>query len=276
MKCISQKELYLDVAGVATLVNVPCGKCIPCLMNKRAEWCFRLEQEHRVSKSAHFVTLTYDQKHLRMDNSLEKRDLQLYLKRLRKKDETTRIRYYAVGEYGSKNGRPHYHIILFNSDEANIRLSWVDCKGAPIGIVHVGRVNSASVAYVTKYVIQKPLHNDEREKPFATMSRGYGIGARYLSDEMVAWHRENDANYVVRQGGEKGKLARFYREKIWYDQAARLRIGKAALTFCNDEKAKADRYWQEAFGAKWKDAMAQSLNLMLARVKTKLEYSQTF
>lgn len=276
MECINQKELYLDVGGVSTLVSVPCGKCIPCLMNKRAEWCFRLEQEHRVSKSAHFVTLTYDQKHLRTDNSLEKRDLQLYLKRLRKKDETQRIRYYAVGEYGSKNGRPHYHIILFNSNERDIRLSWVDANGASIGLVHVGRVNPASVAYVTKYVIQKPLHNDEREKPFATMSRRYGIGAHYLSDNMVEWHRENDANYVVRPGGEKGALCRFYRTKIWYDQVARLRIGKAALAFVNDQKVKASRYWQEAFGAKWQDAMAESRDLMLARVKTKIEYSQKF
>lgn len=276
MKCLSQKELYLDVAGVATLVNVPCGKCIPCLMNKRAEWCFRLEQEHRVSKSAHFVTLTYDQKHLRTDNSLDKRDLQLYLKRLRKKDETQRIRYYAVGEYGSKNGRPHYHIILFNSNETDIRLSWIDSKGAPIGLVHVGTVNGASIAYVIKYIIQKQFHNDEKEKPFATMSRRYGIGGHYLSDNMVRWHRENDANYVVRPGGEKGKLSRFYRDKIWYNQVDRLRIGKAALLYANDQEASANRYWQEAFGAQWQDAMAESRDLMLARVKTKIEYSQTF
>lgn len=279
MECINQKELYLDVAGVSTLVSVPCGTCIPCLMNKRAEWCFRLEQEHRVSKSAFFVTLTYDQKHLRTNYSLCKRDLQLYLKRVRKKygNGSSGIRYYVVGEYGSVSGRPHYHAIVFNSDEKSLRQSWIDVKGKPIGIVHIGRVTGASISYVTKYCIQKngAVLKDDQEKPFATMSRRYGIGGHYLSDNMVAWHRENDANYVVRPGGEKATLARFYKSKIWYDAEAKLRIGRAALAHVNDQKVKACRYWQEAFGARWQDAMAESRNLMLARVRTKIEYSQT-
>ena len=163
MQCTNQKDIYIDVCGVSTPVSVPCGKCVPCLVNKRSDWSFRLEQEHRVSKTAHFVTLTYDAKHLRTDGSLEKRDLQLYLKRLRKNESVNygnqRLRYYAVGEYGTHGGRPHYHILLFNAtDENTIRKAWRDSKGKPIGIVHVGKVEAASIAYVTKYIIQKDTY----------------------------------------------------------------------------------------------------------------------
>ena len=89
---------------------VPCGKCIACLHNKRSDWQFRLRQEHKASKSSMFVTLTYRRKFLPEGGSLSKRDLQLFLKRLRKKDESVKIRYYAVGEYGSQRKRAHYHL----------------------------------------------------------------------------------------------------------------------------------------------------------------------
>ncbi|QCQ85063.1 replication initiator protein [Blackfly microvirus SF02] len=276
MRCVNQKELYLDVAGVSTLVSVPCGKCIPCLVNKRSDWCFRLEREHRVSKSAMFVTLTYDEKHLRTNGSLDKRDLQLFLKRLRRRDESSRIRYYAVGEYGSRFGRPHYHLLLFNSVESDVRMAWLDSRGVPIGAVHVGLVSSASIAYVTKYMIQKDDYPDGVEKPFATMSRRYGIGGHYLTDQMVAWHRLNDANYVVRVGNEKGRLPRFYRDKIWYSEYDRGRISAAALALTKANEEKENSYYMLEYGDRWAEYKCKALELVLNRVKQKVKFTQTF
>lgn len=273
MRCVSPKDLYLDVSGVETLVNVPCGKCIPCLMNKRLDWSLRLEQEHRVSKCAHFVTLTYDEKHLRTTRSLCKRDLQLYLKRLRKKDECTRIRYYAVGEYGSHNGRPHYHILLFNSVEEHIRKAWVDSKGNSIGIVHVGKVTAASIAYCTKYIIQKDSYPEGVEKPFATMSRAYGIGAHYLSDDMVDWHRVDDRNYVLQPGNLKRRLPRFYREKIWYHPHDRQRVSAAAMKLSQQQQEKEKRYYALTYGSRGPAVQAAADAAVIARVKSILLYS---
>lgn len=185
MRCIAPKLIWphrsveWQSANEEYAVSVPCGKCLACLSNKRMEWIFRLEQEHKYSSSAWFVTLTYDEKHLRSDRSLCKRDLQLYFKRLRKYDGHKNIRYYAVGEYGEVTGRPHYHILLFNAVESFIRSAWYDAKQRPIGIVHLGNVSAASIAYCTKYVIQRPeVMADGRERPFALMSRKYGIGGR--------------------------------------------------------------------------------------------------
>lgn len=199
------------------VIAVPCGKCLPCLSNKRADWSARLMQEHRVSSSAHFVTLTYSDRFV-PSCGVVKRHLQLYLKRLRK--VTPRLRYYAVGEYGTKNLRPHYHAIIFNGDESSIRSKWslLDKKTGkeyPVGIVHVGQVTEASVSYVLKYVVQSKQEVPEGwNRPFAIMSRGYGLGINYLSDEMLSWHRQNGFVFMMKHN-EKHRLPRFYKDKIW-------------------------------------------------------------
>lgn len=48
---------------------------------------------------------------------LNKYDLQLFLKRLRKYYGKTKLRFHAVGEYGPQHFRPHYHLLLWFEDE---------------------------------------------------------------------------------------------------------------------------------------------------------------
>lgn len=211
MKCIKQKRIYPD--GIQA-VHVGCGKCLPCLSNKRNDWIFRLTQEYRASSTAQFVTLTYNEKFC--PDGLCKSHLQKFFKRLRKHDPKNRIRYFAVGEYGSKYGRPHYHILLFNADDLGdtVRASW-KLKGEPIGIVDIRPVNEARIKYITKYILQPELVFKDLPKPFVLMSRRYGIGAAYLTDEMIAWHRADDRTYAYLDE-VKTKLPRYYKEKIWY------------------------------------------------------------
>jgi hypothetical protein len=45
--------------------------------------------------------------------SISKRHLQLFLKRLRKHYNVQGIKYLASGEYGGKLDRPHYHLVIF-------------------------------------------------------------------------------------------------------------------------------------------------------------------
>lgn len=257
-------------------VSVPCGKCIPCLMAKRQEWSFRLEQEFKYSHGAMFVTLTYDQKHYPSRGSLDKGHVQNYLKRLRKKDGTNRIRYYCVGEYGSVSGRPHYHILLFGGKEGDVRSAWQDSKGVPIGIVHIGAVTAASIAYCTKYIIQKDdAEVNEKEKPFALMSRRYGLGGRYLTDEMVLWHRANEANYSIREG-VKVRLSRFYKSKIWYKEDEREKISAASKLLAIQNSEAEIEYYKKAHPGNWEKTMLDSRNAVLSRVKQKVSYTQKF
>lgn len=279
MTCTDQKTIWphrsidwIDTPGnIEKPIQVPCGKCIPCLMSKRSDWCFRLEQEYKYSKTAYFVTLTYDQKHC--PDQLEVIHLQLYLKKVRKALPNEKIRYYAVGEYGSKSGRPHYHLIIFNATEEVLRSKWTDKQKRVIGLVHIGRVTPASVAYCTKYILQPELSNGKK-KAFATMSRAYGIGAMYLQDNMVKWHRDNDANYVMRYN-EKGRLPRFYREKIWYKPKDRERISSKAMKLTLENQEKERNYWKQEHGDNWETAMLEARSRLLERVKVKIKYTQT-
>lgn len=65
------------------------------------------------------------------------RDAQNFLKRLRKKlysiDKDEKIRYYIIGEYGTKSLRPHWHLLLFtNSDK--ISKSFVDTRSEVVSL----------------------------------------------------------------------------------------------------------------------------------------------
>lgn len=160
---------------------VPCGKCPKCLGKRVSGWSFRLMQESKVSETSNFITLTYDTRYVPITRNgymeLSKRDVQLFFKRLRKIHSKTMgasagsIRYYAVGEYGGKTNRPHYHIILFNAKLELIQPSW------QMGQIHYGAVSGASVGYTLKYmnkVKRIPMHrNDDRQPEFSLMSKNW-------------------------------------------------------------------------------------------------------
>lgn len=191
---------------------VPCGNCAFCCATKRSDWALRLHYESRLHATKKFVTLTYADSHLVWNHGisqLSKRDLQLFFKRLRRLG--CQIRYYAVGEYGSKTFRPHYHIILFGeaSDDL-IREAW------PKGMVHIGNVTDASVMYTLGYIVNGKgwqMHT-KRVRPFSLMSRKPGIGANYLSSCMIAWHKSGRKNYAMIHN-EKRHLPRYYKVKIF-------------------------------------------------------------
>lgn len=172
MECLTPFTVKDKQGG---MIPVPCGKCPNCVKRRVSQWSFRLMQEEKVSSSAYFLTLTYDTSRVPLTKngfmSLDKRDVQLFFKRLRKVN-IEKLRYYLVGEYGGRTMRPHYHVILFNADLKTIQPAWA------MGQIHYGSVAGASVGYTLKYmskVNRIPLHrNDDRLPEFAHMSKGLG------------------------------------------------------------------------------------------------------
>lgn len=166
---------YITKLDNGNEVPVPCGKCPACRARRISGWSFRLMEQEKISSSAHFITLTYDTKHVPITAKgfmqINKRDFQLFLKRLRKSHSTALnpIKYYAVGEYGGRTSRPHYHAIIFNAELDKIQPAW------ELGQVHYGSVTGASIGYTLKYMSKKsriPMHeNDDRQKEFSLMSK---------------------------------------------------------------------------------------------------------
>lgn len=208
-------------------VYVPCGKCPECLSRRASGWSFRLMQEERISSSSHFLTLTYDTQHVPITPAgfmnLDKRDVQLFMKKLRKV-HSQKLKYYVVGEYGGKSNRPHYHMLLFNARVDLIQPAWD--KGA----IHYGDVSHASVGYTLKYMCKPPripMHrNDDRLREFSLMSKGLGLS--YLSDNMIAWHWDDPQNrmYCNIDNGKKIAMPRYFKNKLYTDEE-RKEIGES-------------------------------------------------
>ena len=102
-------------------LDVPCGRCIGCRLDKARDWALRCNHEaslYSAGLNNCFLTLTYDDAHLPKDHSLKKIHFRKFIRALRKKTKQ-KIRYYMCGEYGNATeannwiARPHYHAILF-------------------------------------------------------------------------------------------------------------------------------------------------------------------
>ena len=220
------------VKGVETgYMPFPCGKCPACVRRRVSGWAFRLNKQSEQSNSAHFVTLTYNDEHIKKSKNgfetLVKKDVQDFFKRLRKLTKQ-KISYYAVGEYGDTGERPHYHIILFNANPKIVENAW-KLNDITLGNVHFGDVGDASVGYTLKYISKDKkipqFNGDDRQKEFALMSKGLGAG--YLTENMVKWHTKGNIEnkvYLPLKDGKKATMPRYYKDKL-YDKGQKFRIG---------------------------------------------------
>lgn len=208
-------------------LQLPCGQCIGCRLERSRQWAVRCMHEYRMCFNAgfdsSFVTLTYDEKHLPDDGGLRKRDLQLFMKRLRKQTGEG-VRFYACGEYGGQFGRPHYHVLLFNRgfddkklyskakrgedlyDSASLRELW------PMGRNVIGSVSFDSCAYVARYCVDKVTGDKAddwyqgRQPEFTCMSRRPGIGSSYYAKYGTEAYKHDS---IVMNGREM-RPPRFY------------------------------------------------------------------
>lgn len=166
----------------------------------------RCTHEAQMHQHNCFITLTYDQKHLPKNGSLNKKHFQDFMKRLRKKIGI-KIRYYHSGEYGEKFRRPHYHACLFGyafpdktvwkSNGTNtLYVSRELNEVWPFGFSSIGNFDFNTAAYVARYTLKKvygkagashylqtnPTTGEVTEltPEYSTMSRRPGIGASWL------------------------------------------------------------------------------------------------
>ncbi|AXH74235.1 MAG: replication initiator protein [Microviridae sp.] len=207
MTCFS--PYFGQVAGSALPVPFPCGKCLACRESQASIWKLRCQFEAIECDTFAFVTLTYADEHLPYGNSLCPAHLSSFIKRLRKSLDYP-IRYFACGEYGSRFGRPHYHLILFGlkrEDYHLVKRHWpyADLKKYSRAIdVQEGHLES--LGYVAGYVGKKlPVREYYKkiiEPPFHRCSLGLGLQG-YLKRTLGAFQPvvldlKNKKRYVGR------------------------------------------------------------------------------
>jgi len=212
-----------------TPIELPCGQCILCRLEHARQWAVRITHEAQLHETSSFITLTYDDKHLPEDHSLNyKKDMQPFWKRLRK--AVGKLSYYAVGEYGDNTQRPHYHACVFGHAFTEGRLViretptrlWTNQLLAETwgkGHVSVGALTFQTAQYTAAYCTKK-LNNARRyvridpvtgelieiEQPRAYMSLNPAIGLRWIEQYSKNTY---DLDHVVVNGTPQ-KPPRFY------------------------------------------------------------------
>lgn len=215
---------------------VPCQQCHECRLQRSRMWANRcvLEMEDYPDLEDGticnwFVTLTYDEDHVsELRSDLDHQTLTLHQKHAKAKDHLQMfldalrviykreynhegIRFFACGEYGDKNLRPHYHVLLFNcpipADQLEplfqnkfgdqyynsdvLTRAW-----AQKGFAVASSANWNNAAYTARYIMKKQtgenaekVYNDLGiSPPFVRMSRMPGIaGNAYKGFEQYAY-----------------------------------------------------------------------------------------
>lgn len=206
-------------------MTIPCGRCIGCRRERARQWAMRCMHEASLYNDNCFITLTYDDEHLK-DDSLHVEDFQKFMKRLRKRFPDQLIRYYQAGEYGEKYQRPHYHACLFNFTPPDLQL-WRVKDGVRLytsdimadtwghGYCVIGDVTFESAAYVARYIDKKILggtdekrtaHYHGRHPEYSTMSRRPGIGSGFLKK----WKTDIFPKDYCVVNGKKVKPPKYY------------------------------------------------------------------
>lgn len=261
---------YTPFVKRETMEVFPCGRCPVCLKRRVAGWAFRFNQELKRSFSAQVITLTYDWSGIDEENvssegvlQLSKRHVQLFFKKLRRSSDPVElkkfpIKYYAVGEYGSINQRPHYHILLFNARIELIQDAW--SRG---NVYYDVQMSDQAIYYCLKYMMKwsnskyaREFNIVDREPEFSLMSKR--LGANYITKAMVKWHKADLENrmYLNLLDGKKIAMPRYYKEKIYEEEE------REAIAFVSQVKYKENnKIYQElmieAFGDKWENVHSE-------------------
>lgn len=250
MKC--PKPIPLNVqdpdSGIYYEITVPCGKCHICLQRRRMDWVFRNLQEFNNCYTCYFVTLTYDDDHLPfkvcpagyydvpsyfdkdslcvfydkqyIDEEFKVptyslRDMQLFIKRLRKYSNCNEIRYFWVSEYGGETLRPHYHMILYNFPGSQEDLSVALEKTWKSGFFYIGEGNEQTICYTCKYILGSVELPSFMDKPIMRSSRNPAIGKSFLTPSTVDYYRKRLQPYAITKDGNRCNLPRYLRNKIF-------------------------------------------------------------
>lgn len=226
-------------------IRIPCGKCIGCRLDYSREYAVRCsheaqiyrEKQHPLMSGMMFITLTFNDVALerRCDWSLKKKEISSWIKRFRRYVEyhygVKDIKIVCCGEYGSKNQRPHYHLLVYgfrfpdcykwSVRKGNIYYRsneleklWKDAYSDEAnGFSIIGDVDFQSSAYVARYVTKKvygepaDYHYLNREKEFLLTPHKEGLGFQWFQRY---YKQIFDLGYITVENGNRCPIPRYY------------------------------------------------------------------
>lgn len=202
MACVSPTLVCKN----AKSFSVGCRHCASCIASRVAELSFvanlQLQQAYKDGFGASFVTLTYapgNTPYVNNYKTLVKKDVQDFFKRLRKNlvsdGFTYPVKNVYCGEYGKKDGLPHYHSVIIGLDEylakKYVYNSWTKEK---FGLTDIQTLHSSSgIRYVFKYMSKSnPYGHIKRiydttgvQAPFVIHSKGLGKDWIYSNADKI-------------------------------------------------------------------------------------------
>lgn len=216
-------------------IPFPCGKCLECCLAYSRVWTGRCMDEASLHDENCVLTLTYEN----TDGNLCKRDFQLFMKRLRKAVAPVKIRFFACGEYGGKNNRPHFHVIIFGWQPDDLvfhfRKKGINYyKSAFVanvwqnGFIVVSPCTEKAIKYSAKYLTKLDIRFHE-VPPFTLMSRRPGIGAGAITDSMAV-------TGLVYRNDKSFQIPKFYLDKL-EKMGYNIDVIKARRTFVAKERS---------------------------------------
>ncbi|AXH73031.1 MAG: replication initiator protein [Microviridae sp.] len=234
MPCFHPLNGFLHMSGKGISFNprsgyvdrpmqVPCGKCIGCRLERSRQWAARCMHEASLHPFNCFLTLTYDDDHMPPGQTLVKKHMQDFFKRLRKSIHPHKISHFYCGEYGDQTKRPHYHALLFGYDFPDKRIYKKAAQGYlfrsdtldslwSFGLCSIGSLTFESAAYVARYSLKKingepaAQHYQGRVPEFLGMSTRPAIGLRWIQK----WHADTYPSDTVVTRGHETKPPAYY------------------------------------------------------------------
>lgn len=205
---------------ITEYIDLPCRKCNECLLTMRREWTVRAIAEGMNTDNMCFMTLTYNDEHLKMARTvdangeiylhptLDHEHYQKFMRRLRNYYSDKKLRFFMCGEYGSRTFRPHYHAIIYGIGLKDIKdlkvwnrnkngdllysSEWLSLNIWQNGHVIIGDCQVASCCYVAGYV-DKKFNNIKGSKfyemtdiipPYVKSSNRPGLGRNWFDDNI--------------------------------------------------------------------------------------------
>lgn len=148
----------------------------------------------------------------------EKRDIQLFIKRLRKecaKRGYNNVRYFAVSEYTPSTLRPHYHLILFNvppslATKEDYAAIWQN------GFTDLQPITDGRISYVAKYCFAKMVLPWVLRKPFRLMSTRPAIGSNWYDKFVEQLETKALSETTYFKDGYTYAAPRYYKNRYKY------------------------------------------------------------